>query len=225
MIYYVGAESAAWGEYLKTKLAEADYGIPATLCDIVNCDAKLKDAKPNILLVSPDFAELESWSCFRELNSQQSVAVLLNINTEEFRLLCNEHRHCPELLDWRISEMKSTDDSVRRLLLSIIRIFEGLDSDDSTDEDAFEKPKPSNTGTPTKDVLELEEDPIYDVPQYVREKNELFKVIQDSKDQVCLTSIFAILPELTPVCSYLLYTYRISNAPNYSYTICSLIWV
>lgn len=122
-IFYAPTDGLEWTKYLQRKL-ESKYDVPCSLCDVTVVEADLPvSAAANVLLLTPGFLDAGYLTRISALCKYKSIIVLTGVGQEEFDEYVSKH-DIKTLLDWYKHEMDSSKDTVRKLILYIISLFE-----------------------------------------------------------------------------------------------------
>lgn len=122
-IFYSPSDGLEWAEYVQQKL-ESKYDVPCSLFDVTAVEADVPvSAAANILLLTPGFMNAGYLTRISALCKYKSIFVLTGVGHEEFDDYVTNNG-LKTLLDWYKHEMDGSTDTVRKLMLYIISLFE-----------------------------------------------------------------------------------------------------
>lgn len=146
-IHFMPSDGLHWAEFLQQKLDEDGYNINSQLLDLTSTTHFFDT---NILLVSPDFFNLDNLGVLRTINPHRAIMVLLGTTARDVQKSLLRHK-CDEMLNHiTFFEAVATDTCVRKLLIGIIQLYEY--NHEASDEDYDTLPLPRPTNSPTNGV-------------------------------------------------------------------------
>lgn len=136
-IHFMPSDGFHWAEFLQQKLNEDGYNIKCMLLDLTSTTHFFDT---NILLVSPDFFNLNNAGVLQTIDPHRAIMVLLGTAARDVRTFLLRHK-CDEMLKYiTFFETEATENCVRELLIGIIKLYE---HNHEPSEDEAEHYKPS----------------------------------------------------------------------------------
>ena len=149
-IHFMPSDGHNWADFLQQKFNEDGYNIRCMLLDLT---ATTHFFETNILLVSPDFFNLNNLGVLQTIDPHRALMVLLGTTSEDVQAFLLRHK-CNEMLkNITFFETVATENCVRELLIGIIKLYEHNyePSDDETAHkeiyDVLPVPRPRHLST------------------------------------------------------------------------------
>ncbi|KAL3875384.1 hypothetical protein ACJMK2_033337 [Sinanodonta woodiana] len=123
-IHYHPQDGAEWAKYLQSRLGEREFEIDIALNDVTAPDISRGRSRINVFLITPDFMDLTDLNIMKGYDHRYSLAILMGIETEIFTLLTTQRGIYEDLQDWITLDADESEESVRRLLVTIVTMYE-----------------------------------------------------------------------------------------------------
>ena len=153
---YHADDGQEWAKYIQTKLGSKEYAIHSVLNNINDHPSThTVSTYVNVVLVSPDFLDLQTWDILKKFDPKSSLAILTGIEFGDLKRAC-EKKECKEMFDWMIiHELTETDnESVRGLMMTVVAAYEDALRDERSSQRSPPLPRRSMSsvdhGTRTK---------------------------------------------------------------------------
>ena len=130
-IFYA-SDGKVWAEYLQDKLSSEEYGIATLLKDFERADHRTQ-TRVNIFMITPDLTDLDNWDVMKHFDGATSVAVLTGINHDDWDFAVEKFKN-DSLIEWFAYELLAEEDCVRKLIVFIISLYEGVHAEPEEDD-------------------------------------------------------------------------------------------